>query len=397
MTAKRIQEHAAAGTPTGAELLPAAQLSTTVTTTATNISAVAASNKFVRGSGSWITDGFSVGRSVKASGWTGGTANNKTARTITELTATDMTFGGTDGDDIVDDAGGESVTVTAWEPVQMSAQEIADLGAGVSDAADVAYTPADPSDWSSSADPGDVNQALDQLALRVLTLEEAGGGAVDAAGVTYAPADASDWSSSADPGDVNEALDQLATRAQALEDAGAGSTVGLHMIAIDAGAMHPRYTGGCEGLNWLDLGAGKPEVAYLAFDSTTQEFATFNITMPKSWNASTITFEVDWMHPSTTTNFGVVFGLSAAAFGNGDDFNVSFGTAQTVSDTGGTTNAKYTTPTSSAITIANTPAKSDTVCLQLSRNPSDGSDTLAVDARVIAVRVYITTDAETDA
>lgn len=177
MTARRIQEHDAAGTPAGTELLPAAQLSTTVTRTATDISAVAASNKFVRGSGSWITDGFAVGQSVKSSGWTGGTANNRTARTITVLTATDMTFGGTDGDDIVDDAGGESVTITAWEPVRMTAQEVADLGgSGVSDAADVTYTPADASDWNSSADPGDVQEAIDQLATRAKALEDAGPG-----------------------------------------------------------------------------------------------------------------------------------------------------------------------------------------------------------------------------
>lgn len=40
-------------------------------------------------------------------------------------------------------------------------------GSGVSDAADVTYTPADNTDWTGSADPGDVDDALDQLAARV--------------------------------------------------------------------------------------------------------------------------------------------------------------------------------------------------------------------------------------
>lgn len=175
------------------------------------------------------------------------------------------------------------------------------------------------------------------------------------------------------------------------------STQGKHDVPIEAGAMHPRTVNGCSSLAWLDVGAGKPEVGYLAFDATTQQFAVFALKMPKSWNEATITFSVDWMHPTTSTNFGVVFGLSAASFGDTDSLNVNLGTAQTVSDTGGTADMQYTTHESSAITIANTPATRDAVYLQLSRNPADGSDTLAVAARVLRVTVYITTDADTDA
>jgi hypothetical protein len=43
--------------------------------------------------------------------------------------------------------------------------------AGAVDAADVTYTPATPADWDGSADPGDTNQALDQLAERVTDVE----------------------------------------------------------------------------------------------------------------------------------------------------------------------------------------------------------------------------------
>lgn len=48
------------------------------------------------------------------------------------------------------------------------------------------------------------------------------GGAVDASDVTYTPAVATDWDSDADPGDVDNALDQLAERVDDLEN-GAGS------------------------------------------------------------------------------------------------------------------------------------------------------------------------------
>jgi hypothetical protein len=44
------------------------------------------------------------------------------------------------------------------------------------DAANVTFTPADNTDWDGSADPGDVNDALDQLAERVAAVEGGGGG-----------------------------------------------------------------------------------------------------------------------------------------------------------------------------------------------------------------------------
>jgi hypothetical protein len=58
----------------------------------TNVTANATAPHFVRAAGSWITDGFRVGKLVRSSGWTT-TAPPTTARTIviTALTATDMT------------------------------------------------------------------------------------------------------------------------------------------------------------------------------------------------------------------------------------------------------------------------------------------------------------------
>jgi hypothetical protein len=47
-------------------------------------------------------------------------------------------------------------------------------------------------------------------------------GAVDASAVTYTPANAADWDGSADPGDADQALDQLAERVTDLEVGGAG-------------------------------------------------------------------------------------------------------------------------------------------------------------------------------
>jgi hypothetical protein len=54
-------------------------------------------------------------------------------------------------------------------------------------------------------------------------------------------------------------------------------------------------------------------------------------------------------------------------------------------------------PESSAITIAGTPAAEDTVFFRLGRVPANGSDTLAIDARLMGLVLYITTNADTDA
>lgn len=87
--------------------------------------------------------------------------------------------------------------------------------AGDYDADQITYTPIDVSDWDSSTDPGDVNDALDQLADR-LTAEEAH--THDASAITYTPSVLTDWDGDADPGNVDDALDQLAERVDDVEN-----------------------------------------------------------------------------------------------------------------------------------------------------------------------------------
>jgi hypothetical protein len=123
-----ISKMDAAGTLTGDELVEVSQLSTTVTMTAATLSALASDNSYNDSANGFVTEGFEVGMRVRVTGFTGNVANNIFSATITALTAGKMTIGGTDGDVIVDDAAGESVTITKWETYRVSAQELADLG-----------------------------------------------------------------------------------------------------------------------------------------------------------------------------------------------------------------------------------------------------------------------------
>lgn len=172
---------------------------------------------------------------------------------------------------------------------------------------------------------------------------------------------------------------------------------GKHTLWIPAAAMKPYTTNGPSGPTVVEISTNtQPMVLSLDFDASTQEFAYFSIRMPKSWNLGTVTFFPEWSHPSTSTNFGVVWGLDAVATSNDDPMGASYGTAQTSADTGGTTNDAYEGPESSAITIAGTPAAGDLVHFRIHRDPSNGSDTMAVDARLHGLTLIYTINAADD-
>lgn len=170
------------------------------------------------------------------------------------------------------------------------------------------------------------------------------------------------------------------------------SIVGRQAIWIPAAAFVPRSTNGPSGPTGLEMTTNDNMIKTLDFDATTQEAAQFDIRMPPSWNEGTIAFVPVWSHPATATNFGVVWGLDAVAVSDDDAMDVAFGTEQTSTDTGGTTNDNYQGPESSAITVAGTPAAGDLVMLRIHRNPANGSDTMAVDARLHGIYLIIVCD-----
>ncbi|MBL0918049.1 MAG: hypothetical protein IBJ14_05060 [Hydrogenophaga sp.] len=185
--------------------------------------------------------------------------------------------------------------------------------------------------------------------------------------------------------------------AVAVSGGGGGGTIGKQAIYIAAAAMSPSAAVGCAALAIVATSANQPDLQTLNFDTTTQEFAQFSFVMPRKWNEGTVTFKAHWSHPSTSTNFGVAWQLQAVAVGDDDAIASAYGTEQVVTDTGGTTNDLYSTAESSAITVGGSPQAEDMVFFRVARVPSNGSDTLAVDARLHGITLYITTESETDA
>lgn len=171
---------------------------------------------------------------------------------------------------------------------------------------------------------------------------------------------------------------------------------GRETIWIPAGAIFASTTNGASrGL--VEMTTNKNMFSTLDYDTTTQEFGQFEIHFPKSWDLGTVTFQPVWSHAATTTNFGVVWALQGIARSDDDAGDVAFGTEQTSTDTGGTTNDIYVGPESAAITIGGTPAAGDTVQFQIKRAPANGSDTMAIDARLHGLRLFFTSNAATDA
>lgn len=177
----------------------------------------------------------------------------------------------------------------------------------------------------------------------------------------------------------------------------AATAAGRHQISILAKDMRPSAAGGCAALATIVSAANQPDISTLDFDTTTQEYAQFCVPMPKRWNEGTVTFKPIWSHAATTVNFGVVWDLQAIALSDDDAIAQAFGTAQTSTDTGGTTNDLYVGPESAAITVAGTPAAEDVVMFRISRVTGNAGDTLGIDARLHGIKLYITTDAENDA
>jgi hypothetical protein len=178
---------------------------------------------------------------------------------------------------------------------------------------------------------------------------------------------------------------------------GGGSTQGKQAIGIMAAGIRPSVSGGCAILAATASASNQPDIITLDFDATTEEYAQFAIPMPKKWNEGAITARFRWSHAATTTNFGVVWGLQAVAVSDDDTIAASFGTAQIVTDTGGTTNDLYITAETSALTVGGSPAAGDSVFFRVYRKAADASDTMAIDARLHGVDVFVTTDADTDA
>ena len=185
-------------------------------------------------------------------------------------------------------------------------------------------------------------------------------------------------------------VDQTTGNLDVKQQLSASGSVFRRMITLRPGSLKPSVSGGCADVAYISMGSSFPDIATLNFDASVVESGQITLPMPKNWNEGTVTAQLLWSHGSTTTNFGVVWTVAAVAAGDLDSMAVAFGTAVSVTDTGGTADTLYFSPETSAITVAGSPADGDALFIKISRNATHASDTLAIDARLHAVRLFYT-------
>lgn len=144
--------------------------------------------------------------------------------------------------------------------------------------------------------------------------------------------------------------------------------------------------------------SGSTTFQYLAYDAASLEDAMFTVSMPKGWNGGTISAQVHWFHGAAVTNFAVMWQVYAIAQNDNNAISgVAYGGGGTsLLDTGGTANTTYISPEGTAFTIGNSPASGALVHFIMRRDAANGSDTLAVDALLLGVKIFYTTNVPND-
>jgi len=174
------------------------------------------------------------------------------------------------------------------------------------------------------------------------------------------------------------------------------SAFGKATIWVPAVAMYPTTSNGCADIAQVEISAQKPEIKSLDFDASSDEYAQFAVSFPKSWNESTITFQTYWTVTGTNTGTAC-FQMAGVAVSSDDPFGATFGTqvANTALAASGTANDLMVNVESGVVTIGGSPAVGDQVFFQINRDIS--ADNQSADVRLVGVKIFYTTDAENDA
>jgi hypothetical protein len=169
----------------------------------------------------------------------------------------------------------------------------------------------------------------------------------------------------------------------------------VESIYIPAGAFVLSNTKAYPEFGFLQSGSTNSKYFYLAFDPSLYEFTRFCARMPESWDGGDICAKFYWSHPATTTNFNVRWEIGRpVAFSDSQTINSAYGGVQSVLDTGGTTDRLYATGNTANLTIGG--SGGDLLSFQMLRASGSGDDTLAVDARLHGITLYVTVNSFID-
>lgn len=163
--------------------------------------------------------------------------------------------------------------------------------------------------------------------------------------------------------------------------------VAVEDVTVFAHAMRPTVTGGCSAFTTVEFGADEPNFHCLLFDPTTEESADFPAMLPFAWVGKKFRVYVYWGHGSGATAYGVTWEIQANSTGDNQPLVLPFDTGTVVTDTGGTAGNLYIAAVSDPVEVtSNMTGEGDMVNLRIVRKTAHASDTLDVDAALLAVR-----------
>jgi hypothetical protein len=185
--------------------------------------------------------------------------------------------------------------------------------------------------------------------------------------------------SSADP------LDLTVAQMQAALGIGASTAITRR---VDASECIPRTANGA-GISVIETTTNAVNVDVLDFDAATSESANVWPEVPRGVTITGITITPRWTADSGSG--GVVLAFSALWLQNDDAIDQAMGTAQTSTDTLIAAGDWHIGPTTATITPAGSWAADADLCIVVSRDTANGSDTLGVDLRLASFEItYLT-------
>jgi len=188
--------------------------------------------------------------------------------------------------------------------------------------------------------------------------------------------------------------DHIRQLAAAAAEAATAIKQGWHTAWIPAGAMTPRLTSGAApGL--VETATNRLVLSTLDFDTAVSEYAQFTIAMPKSWDRGPVKFQYLWTAASGSG--GVCLTLQAVSISDDDPLDVDRAPGAALTDTLLAANDLHVSAISGNLTVNGSPAVGDLTVFEVRRDVGDPADTLAVDAKLIGIRLLFNVNAGTDA
>jgi len=159
--------------------------------------------------------------------------------------------------------------------------------------------------------------------------------------------------------------------------------------------MWASTTSGATGLTKRELTTNNVDIQVWGFgDTGTDLYTQFSWTIPKEWDAGTITAEFFWTATGGSVGI-VVWGIQGRAFANDNPLDGAWGGLFAITDPWIADDDLHISSAPSPVTIAGTPVAGDMVQFRVVRNGANASDTFAATAELLGVRINYTTSTAT--